>query len=42
MGEYDTILYSGKQQSEVSNKTNFYRIDGEYIIFNCPPIIKIE
>jgi hypothetical protein len=34
-------VYLGKQQSQTTNGTNFYRIDNEYIEFNCPPIIKI-
>ncbi len=42
IGEYDDKVYSGKQQSETINKTKFYRIDEEYIVFNCPPILKIK
>jgi len=42
IGEYDKKVYSGKQQTEVTNKTLFYKIDNEYLIFNCPPIIKIK
>jgi hypothetical protein len=41
-GEYDKKTHSGKQQSEVANKTLFYKVDNDYIIFNCPPIIKIK
>lgn len=42
IGEYDGKVYSGKQQTEVANMTKFYRIEDEYIIFNCPPIIEIR
>ena len=42
IGEYEGKVYSGKQQTEVANKTKFYRIDDEYIIFNCPAIVKIK
>ena len=42
IGEYDGKVYSGKQQTQVANNTKFYRIDDEYVIFNCPPIIKIQ
>ncbi|TBX66130.1 hypothetical protein EZL74_11110 [Flavobacterium silvisoli] len=42
IGEYDDKVYSGKQQSETTNKTKFYRINDEYIVFNCPPILKIK
>ena len=41
IGEYDKKVYSGKQQTKTKNGTKFYKIDNEYIIFNCPPIIKI-
>ncbi|OWP82659.1 hypothetical protein BWK59_14685 [Flavobacterium davisii] len=41
IGEYDKKVYSGKQQTKTTNGYKFYRIDNEYIIFNCPPIIKI-
>jgi hypothetical protein len=41
-GEYDKKLYSGKDQTKTTNGTKFYRIDSEYVIFNCPPIVKIQ
>jgi hypothetical protein len=40
IGEYDKKAYSGKDQTQVANGTKFYRINDEYIVFNCPPIIK--
>ncbi|RVU90476.1 hypothetical protein EH230_05935 [Flavobacterium columnare] len=42
IGEYDKKVYSGKQQTKTTKGTKFYRIDNEYIIFNCPPIVKIS
>ncbi|OWP83516.1 hypothetical protein BWK59_10050 [Flavobacterium davisii] len=42
IGQYDKKVYSGKQQTKTTNGYKFYRIDNEYIIFNCPPIVKIQ
>jgi hypothetical protein len=42
IGEYDKKPYSGKDQNQTTKGTKFYRINDEYIIFNCPPIIKIK
>ena len=41
-GDLDGKFYAGKDQTITSNGTKFYRIDDEYIITNCPPIIEIK
>ncbi|MFV0531971.1 MAG: hypothetical protein ACK5MD_11125 [Flavobacteriales bacterium] len=41
-GEYEGEFYSGQDQTKTKNGTKFYRIDNEYIITNCPPLIEIK
>lgn len=41
-GERKGKFYSGQDQSKTPNGTKFYRIDDEYIITNCPPLIDIK
>lgn len=40
-GERDGEFYAGYDQTKTTNGTKFYRIDDEYIITNCPPLIEI-
>ena len=42
IGEHDGEFYSGKDQSQTTNSTRFYRIDDNYIVTNCPPLIEIK
>lgn len=41
IGEHDGELYSGEDQSQTTNQTKFYRVDDNYIVTNCPPLIEI-
>ena len=41
-GEHNGAFYSGQDQTKVKNSTKFYRIDDEYIVTNCPPLIEVE
>ncbi len=41
IGEHEGEFYSGYSQANTKNKTKFYRINDDYIITNCPPLIKI-
>lgn len=41
-GEHRGKFYSGHDQTKTMNGTKFYRIDDEYIITNCPPLIEIK
>lgn len=41
-GEHKEKFYSGHEQSNTKNKTKFYRINDEYIVTNCPPIIDVK
>ncbi|OYQ35675.1 hypothetical protein CHU92_10705 [Flavobacterium cyanobacteriorum] len=40
-GEHEGEFYSGFSQTETTNKTKFYRINEEYIVTNCPPLIEV-
>jgi hypothetical protein len=40
--EHEKEFYKGKGQTKAANGTKFYRIDDNYIVTNCPPIIKIK
>lgn len=40
-GERNGEFYAGYDQTKTTNGTKFYRIDNEYIITNCPPLIEI-
>ncbi|WP_264551495.1 hypothetical protein [Flavobacterium sp. N2038] len=42
IGEHKGKFYSGKDQSKTSNGTKFYRVNDDYIITNCPPLIEIK
>lgn len=42
IGEHDGEFYSGKDQSQTTYNTGFYRIDENYIVTNCPPLIEIK
>jgi hypothetical protein len=42
IGEVEGKLYSGKDQTKTSKGSRFYKIDSNYIITNCPPVIKIN
>ncbi|MGO3183409.1 MAG: hypothetical protein ACTIJ9_11310 [Aequorivita sp.] len=39
-GEHNGEFYAGKDQTKTKNGTRFYRIDNDYIITNCPPLIE--
>lgn len=41
-GEHKGKFYSGQDQTKTPNGTKFYRIDDEYIITNCPPLIDVQ
>lgn len=41
-GEHEGEFYSGQDQTLTTNGTKFYRINNEYIVTNCPPLIKIK
>ena len=41
-GEHEGEFYSGNQQTDSKNKTKFYRINDEYIVTNCPPLIEVK
>jgi hypothetical protein len=41
-GEHEGEFYSGQDQTLTTNGTKFYRINNEYIVINCPPLIKIK
>jgi hypothetical protein len=40
--EHEKEFYKGKGQTKATNGTKFYRIDDNYIVTNCPPIIEIK
>jgi hypothetical protein len=42
IGEIEGKPYSGKDQTKTNKDTKFYKINNDYIITNCPPIIKIK
>jgi len=42
IGEHRGNLYSGYDHTPTTNGTQFYRIDDNYIIPNCPSLIEIE
>ena len=42
IGENEGKFYSGKTQSETTNKTKFYRVNDDYIVTSCPPVDKIN
>jgi hypothetical protein len=41
-GEHRRKFYSGHKQTDTPKKTKFYRINDEYIVTNCPPLIEIK
>ena len=41
-GEHEGEFYSGHKQNDSKNKTKFYRINDEYIVTNCPPLIEVK